>query len=193
MINTDIDIDVANRDLVLSKLNYVNAAMERDGTLTKHNSGVYFQDIPRNPYDNVSTIHYDEAEKLGYTKIDLLNNSLYTNVKSEAHLLELMNKEPMWELLQYQEIVEQLHHLNKYHRLLTKLKPDSVDKIAMILAIIRPAKAHLQRCTWEQIENEVWVKDEDSDGYQFKKSHAYSYALSIVVQLNLIVESHSSD
>jgi hypothetical protein len=191
MINTDIDIDVANRDDIISSLKCIHAAMSKEGQLVRHNSGVYFQNIPRDPFTNTTTIHYEEAEQLGYAKIDILNNSLYAGVRDEEHLVELVSKEPMWELLQYEEIVEQLHHVNRYYNLLLKLKPDSIDKLAMILAIIRPAKAYLQRYSWEGIEKEVWEKGDD--GYQFKKSHAYSYALSIMVQMNLIVESHSSD
>jgi DNA polymerase III alpha subunit len=71
---------------------------------------------------------------------------------------------------------------------LKRLKPQSVEQIAMILAIIRPAKSYLKNSSWAEIEKNVWEKDEDGQ-YQFKKSHAISYALSIVVQLNLLVET----
>jgi hypothetical protein len=56
----------------------------------------------------------------------------------------------------------------------------------MILAMIRPGKRHLVGHTWEVVEKEVWEKTED---YFFKRSHALSYAVSIVVQLNKIIES----
>lgn len=188
MINTDIDIDVFDRDAILKTLPCVPASMHKHGELIKHNSGVYFQDIPFNPYTGISTIDYETAEELGYVKIDLLNNKMYGGVKDEFHLVDLINRPVMWELLQHEEVVEKLYHVNKYAHLMRRLKPDSIDKIAMILAIIRPAKAHLQNKSWEYIEKNVWVK-ESEDNYQFKKSHAYSYALALIVQLNLLVES----
>ena len=37
----------------------------------------------------------------------------------------------------------------------------------------------------DQIEQEIWLPTEE---YYFKKAHAIAYAVSIVVQLNLLVE-----
>lgn len=188
MINTDIDIDVYDRDAILATMPCTIASMYKHNELTKHNSGIYFQDIPKNPFNNIATIDYEEAEELGYMKIDLLNNRMYAGIRDEIHLVELINKPVMWDLFQHEEIIEKLYHVNKYHYLMNRLKPDSIDKIAMILAIIRPAKSHLQNKSWEHIEQEVWIKDSE-DGYQFKKSHAYSYALALIVQLNLLIEN----
>lgn len=188
MINTDIDIDVYDRDAILATMPCTLASMYKHNELTKHNSGIYFQDIPTNPYNGTSTIDYETAEDLGYMKIDLLNNKMYAGVKSEQHLEELIKRPVIWELFQHEEVVEKLYHVNKYVYLLKRLKPDSIDQIAMILAIIRPAKSHLQNKSWDVIEQNVWVKDAE-DGYQFKKSHAYSYALALIVQLNLLIES----
>lgn len=188
MINTDIDIDVFDRDSILKSLKCIPASMVKHGETIRHNSGVYFQDIPHDPFTGISTIEYEEAEHLGYVKIDLLNNKMYGGVRDELHLVELINKPVMWELFQHEEVVEKLYHINKYSHLMRRLKPDSIDKVAMILAIIRPAKAHLQNKSWEYIEKHVWEKESD-DSYQFKKSHAYSYALALVVQLNLLVDN----
>jgi len=60
----------------------------------------------------------------------------------------------------------------------------------MILAMIRPGKRHLVGKSWKDIEKVVWSKTTD-DTYFFKKSHAIAYALTIIVQLNLICESSS--
>jgi hypothetical protein len=35
--------------------------------------------------------------------------------------------------------------------------------------------------------NEVWTKPED-DAYYFKKAHAVSYAMAVVVHMNLLCE-----
>jgi hypothetical protein len=67
------------------------------------------------------------------------------------------------------------------------LKPNSVEKLAATLAIIRPAKRHLANKDWQTIMNEVWTKP-TGDEYYFKKAHAVAYAHAIVVHMNLICE-----
>ena len=68
------------------------------------------------------------------------------------------------------------------------MKPQSIEELAEVLAVIRPAKRHLLNESKETISNEeVWKKPED-DSYFFKKAHAIAYAVSIVVQLNLFCE-----
>ena len=85
---TDIDIDLKNRDDVLTKLKHIPASIITN-TVKKHNTGVYFHDIPYDPTTNLSTINYKEAEELGYFKLDLLNVNIYEHVKNEAHLNRL--------------------------------------------------------------------------------------------------------
>ena len=70
------------------------------------------------------------------------------------------------------------------------MKPTSVEQLAAVLAVIRPAKRHLIGKDWNTVMNEVWIKP-DSDEYFFKKSHAHAYAVAIVVQMNLICEQIS--
>jgi len=186
-VNTDVDIDVFDRDILLKNMRYVIARIEKDGEFTKHNTGVYFQPIPHDPLTNIATIDHKEANDLGYFKIDFLNNSVYKGIRDEAHLQELVDIEPQWDLLVHKEIVEKLVHVHNYSDLVARLMPNSIQQLAMILAIIRPAKAHLRNSTWDEIEQAVWEKPADGS-YFFKKSHAHAFALSIVVQLNLMVE-----
>jgi hypothetical protein len=68
-----------------------------------------------------------------------------------------------------------------------------VEDLAMILAIIRPSKAHLQQSGWDAIRKEVWVKHAGDESYQFKRGHGIAYALAIVVNLNLLIEKMSKD
>lgn len=193
-ISTDVDIDVFNRDKILEGLGAINARIDRpDGKVEKHLTGVYFQNIPRDPFENLSLVDHKEAGNYGFFKIDFLNVNLYEGVRNESHLLELLDKEPEWELFEYREVTDNLFHLNGYSYLLQKFKPKSVEDLAMILAIIRPAKAHLQQATWPKIRQEVWVKNSDDESYQFKRGHAISYALAIIVHLNLTVEKLSKD
>ena len=180
----DIDIDFANRDVVLSKIQHRVAKLD---TGKKHNTGVYVTECPHNPVDNLATIDYKTAEDRGYFKLDFLNVSIYNDVKDEEHLTALMKKEPLWELLQHQEFVDQLFHLNGHTEILKKTCPTSVEKLAAVLAMIRPAKRHLIGKSWTEIMKEVWKKPENGE-YYFKKAHAVSYAMAVVVHMNLLCE-----
>lgn len=180
----DIDIDFADRDIVLSMIQHRVARLD---TGKKHNTGIYVTEVPHNPIDNTSTIDYKSAEDRGYFKLDFLNVSIYKSIKSEVHLLELMEREPIWELFTHQEFVDQLFHLNGHVDILKKTCPTSVEQLACVLAMIRPAKRHLIGKTWPEILKEVWTKPEN-DEYYFKKAHAISYAMAVVVHANLLCE-----
>ena len=186
-VETDIDIDVVDRDSVLTHFCHINASIKKGKEYTKHNSGVYLQPIPYDPVSKLSSIEYKEAEERGYFKLDFLNNSLYEGVKNEKHLDELIAKEPLWDLLQHEDVVKNLVHVHNHLNVLKVMKPKSVEELAEVLAVIRPAKRHLLNESKEKISSEVWVKPDDGS-YYFKKAHAIAYALSIVVQLNLFCE-----
>ena len=98
-----------------------------------------------------------------------------------------MNKEPIWELLETKDFCDLVFHVSGHHELIKKLKPKNIPQLAAVLAIIRPAKRHLQDSNWNTIMNDVWVKPEE--GYFFKKAHAVSYAVAVVVHMNLICEN----
>jgi hypothetical protein len=187
-IDFDVDIDMANRDNFLKLVDVIPASIEKDSMFTKHNTGVYFQNIPKFPLEGYSTIDHKQAEQDGWFKLDVLNNNVYTDIIDETHLNKLLETEPMWELLEHKEVVEQLFHINNHYDLILQHKPKTVEQLAMILAIIRPGKRHLAGKTWTEIEADVWNKP-SNDEYFFKKSHAIAYALTIIVQLNLICES----
>ena len=188
-IDFDVDIDMANREDFLRLVNHIPAGIKADdGTYSKHNTGVYFQTIPTFPLEGFSSIDYETAEEDGWFKVDILNNGIYKDVKDEAHLTQLMEVDPLWELLEHEEFVEKLFHISNYSNILAQYKPTSVEQLAMILAIIRPGKKHLIGKSWEDIAKQVWVKPTDGS-YYFKHSHAIAYAVAIVVQMNLICES----
>ena len=180
----DIDIDFPNRDVILEKIPYRTAVLENG---KKHNTGVYVTEIPHNPVDNLATIDYKTAEERGFFKLDFLNVSIYKDITDEQHLQHLMNKEPIWELLQHDEFVDQLFHLNGHGDVLRKTCPTSVEQLAAVLAMIRPAKKHLINESWTTIMNEVWTKPGNGE-YYFKKSHAVSYAIAVIVHMNLLCE-----
>lgn len=184
----DIDIDFADRDVVLSKIQHHIARLDSG---KKHNTGVYVTPIPYNPVDNIATIDHKTAEERGYFKLDFLNVSIYKDVQDENHLNKLMNKEPLWELLEHQEFVDQVFHLSGHSNICKQMKPRTVEQLAAVLAVIRPAKRHLIGQNWDTVLNEVWTKPENGE-YYFKKAHAISYAMAVVVHMNLLVEGFSS-
>jgi len=180
----DIDIDFADREEVLSLLQHRDARLENG---KKHNTGVYVTEIPHNPVSLLSTIDYKTAEDRGYFKLDFLNVSIYKDVRNEKHLQKLMKESPQWELLEHDEFTDMLFHVNGHGDILRILKPKSIEQLAAVLAVIRPAKRHLVNETWETILKEVWTKPEDGE-YYFKKAHAMSYAMAVVVHMNLLIE-----
>ena len=180
----DIDIDFADRDVVLNKIQHRVAKLDSG---KKHNTGVYATEVPHNPVDNISTIEHKTAEERGYFKLDFLNVSIYKDVESEKHLTKLMEKEPLWQLLEHKDFVDKVFHLSGHDSLLQQLKPTSVQQLAATLAIIRPAKRYLANESWEKIMEEVWIKPTNGD-YFFKKAHAFAYAMSVIVHMNLICE-----
>jgi len=187
----DVDIDFADREQVLKLLPHV-PAMQRlpNGNTQKHKTGVYFHPVPSNPFTGWCDIDYQQAEELGFFKVDLLNVSLYQGVKSKQHLDQLANQEPLWDLLQQEDFSNLLFHLNGHGDVLKKTCPTSVEQLAAVLAMIRPAKRYLIGKSWTMILKEVWTKPSNGD-YYFKKAHAVAYAVAIVAQMNLICEQIS--
>lgn len=186
----DIDIDFVNRDEALKLFRHVRASRVDGGQLTKHNTGVYFHEVPLNAENNLSAIPYDLAEEKGFFKIDFLNVNLYNGVKNEEHLTQLMNQEPLWDLLEDDNFSDLLFHVNGHGPILRQMKPKSIEQLAAVLAMIRPAKRYLIGKSWNEVMQEVWKKP-DNEEYFFKKSHATAYAVAVVVQMNLICESIS--
>jgi hypothetical protein len=192
-VSTDIDIDFASRDVALATLAHVPASRIERGVFTKHQTGVYFQDVPVDPVTGYCSILYEDAGDLGYFKIDYLNNSIYDDVRDPEHLDELVAREPEWELLEDREIVSGLAHVREHFGTLQSIKPRSIDDLAVVLALIRPAKRHLLGKSRQEIDAEIWKPEPGGDEYWFKRAHAVAFSLSIIVQLNLMVEQVMAD
>lgn len=180
----DVDIDFADRTQLLKYVRGTTARLENGN---KHNTGVYFTDIPR-AHDGIATVDHKSAEQLGYFKLDLLNVGVYEQVKNETHLNELM-QEPIWDLLQERSFFEELIHVGKHYDTMKKMPEpiNSIPRMAMFLAVIRPAKRHLIGKTWSEVGETIWLKA-GQDSYSFKKSHSVAYAHLVVVHMNIICE-----
>ena len=187
-IDSDIDIDFGSRNKLLELIKHTSAAMRNVNPIRKHATGVYVTPIPYDPINDIASIDYILAEKRGYFKLDLLNVHVYENIRDEQHLIELM-REPDWSKLKDKTFVEKLIHLNnQYYNLVKMPEPiDSIPRLAMFLAVIRPGKKHLIGKTWKEIAKTVWQKD--STGYTFKAAHGIAYSQLVVVHANLLRES----
>ena len=190
-LDADIDIDFGNRDRLLELIKHTRAAMRNVNPIRNHATGVYITDVPYDPVNDIASIDYTEAEKRGYFKLDLLNVHVYGHVRDEKHLIELM-REPNWIKLQDPFFVEKLIHIGNHYQTLTKMPEpvNSVTRLAMFLAVIRPGKKHLVGLPWKEVAKTVW--DKGTDGYSFKKSHSLAYAHLVVVHMNILEELNHS-
>lgn len=188
IIKSDIDIDFGDRSSILKLIEHIPASIRKNNTVKKHPTGVYVTNIPYDPYNDCAGIDYELAEERGYFKLDLLNVTLYNKVRDEKHLIELM-RDPDWSRLKEKSFVEQLIHIsNQYDTLCRMPEPiNSIPRLAMFLAVIRPAKRHLIGKTYKEIAQTVW--DKEKDGYSFKKSHGIAYGHLVAVHMNILCEN----
>jgi len=186
-IDSDVDIDLADRNTLLQHIKHIPSAMLKVNPIRKHATGVHITEIPYDPVNDMAAIDYSEAEKRGYFKLDLLNVHVYKHVRDEKHLIELM-RDPDWKKLNDPFFVEKLIHIGNHYPSLTKMPEpvNSIPRLAMFLALIRPGKKHLIGLPWVEVAKTIW--DRGTDGYQFKKAHAVGYAWLVAVHMNLLVE-----
>lgn len=184
----DIDLDLKTNFDPLEIFDAVRASMVKNNDLVKHNVGVYFQSIPVDSMTGLAAIPYEQAEEVGYFKVDFLHLSLLDVFESKTEIRELLRHEPDWSLLMRPDIVPKLFQIHKQYDLVSKLAPKSVVELADCIALMRPAKVHLVDAYLKEkelIREELYRKPDDGK-YYFKKGHAISYALNIVLQLHLI-------
>jgi len=185
-MSADIDLDLADRDQLLKLIQATPAMQLHQGQVRRHNSGVYITDIPYDPVNACAAIDYEQAEQLGYFKIDLLNMSVYQLIKTPEHYKQMLDREPDWSRLWTDsEWAKQLVHVGNYTALLETMRPDSIPRMAAFISIIRPGKAHLQNRPWAEVFESVWDGD-DSKGFVFKHAHAIGYAALVSLHMNLL-------
>lgn len=192
-MSADIDIDVPDRDAVLALIPHIPAMQMVNGIPRRHNSGIYVTGIPQDSVTGLSSIDYETADRRGYFKIDLLNMSVYQLVRDQTHYDQLLSRTPPWARLWTDpQWASQVVHIGNYHGLLSTMRPDSIPRMAAFISVIRPGKAHLQNCSWEEIFASVWDGD-TSRGYTFKKSHAVGYATLVALHMNLLDSADQHD
>lgn len=187
---TDIDIDMPSMFNAASFFgSYVTkASMIKDEKLQSHPCGVYFQEIPKDPLTHISAIPYEAAEQLGYFKVDFLHLNVYNHFESKDEIKALLKTEPDWNLLNSPSIVSRLFQLSKHYDIIKKIQPRSIMEIADTLALIRPGKAYVLNLYLKDKEKgrkELYKLDQNGN-YSFKKAHAISYAMVVILQLHLL-------
>jgi len=187
----DIDIDLPTTfDPIDTIPGTTRASRVDDGRLLKHNAGAYLQNIPIDPITQLAAIPYDKAEEFGYIKIDFLHLAVLDDFTSKQQIRTLINTPPDWSMLTDPDIVPQLFQVHSHFDLLSQLKPQSVQELADCIALIRPSKRALipkfistHKDRREVLRKVLYTKPLDGRQY-FKKGHAISYALTIILQLH---------
>ena len=101
----------------------------------KHNTGVYFTEVPMIPATNMATIDYETVQDRNYFKIDCLNVSIHKDIKDDDHPKTTNEQAIMWELLEAKDFSDKVFHLNGHSEILKKLKPKkSIEQLAAVLA-----------------------------------------------------------
>jgi len=111
---------------------------------------------------------------------------VYEQVRDEMHLVELM-AEPDWTKLNDRAFMERLIHIGNHYDTMKKMPEpvDSIPRLMMFMAVIRPAKRHLIGQPWKVVADTIWNKPTDGS-YAFKKAHAAAYSNLVVVHMNLL-------
>lgn len=187
----DIDIDFRtnfNPQDVFDKV--VPASTVTNKELKKHPCGYYFQTMPVDPVTDLAAIPYEEAEVLGFFKIDLLHLGALDAFESKQQMRDLIRQQPDWTLLLHARNVEKLFQIQKHAKLVSIVKPQSIQELADVVALIRPNKGHLLNeyaANKEKVRPFLYRQDNE-DKSSFKRSHAIAYATMIVLQLHLIAQ-----
>jgi len=61
---TDIDIDFKDRNNILNKLHHIPASIIKDNNVARHNTGIYFHEIPVDPFTGNATLDYKKDPEL---------------------------------------------------------------------------------------------------------------------------------
>jgi hypothetical protein len=194
----DVDLDLADRDKALALFPTFRLASQFDHkqeTLVPHNTGLYAQNIPVDPLNQLSVFPYELAEDFQYYKIDFITNKVYALIENEAELEELVVAPVNWKWFTDNRFFTskdqdlQLTHLHDYYNICKQYPPKSVEDVAILIAMIRPRKKYLIGETWEDIKEKIWEKLPNETGYFFKKSHAFAFGLLVIVHAHLIARN----
>lgn len=183
MKSFDVDIDIKP---TIDRTKYGTRAMVYNETTQKispHAAGIYLHDVPVDPVTNLCAFDYKHGNQQGHPKVDLLNNTAYELFESKQDIIDTMEVSVDWDLFLDEEIVSKLPHIGNHFDLVRRISPMSVLDLADVLALIRPGKSHLVSDYIKNKDKTRKVLYRRSTEAYFKKSHAISYAMMIVLVL----------
>lgn len=187
----DIDIDFPTTfDPKKIFPDIIRASMIKKMELVAHPCGVYFQSIPidisGSHAEKISAIPYKDASEHGAMKIDFLHLSILNQYSSKSEIRDVMEAEVDWTKFEQKEVVEQLFQIHNNFDIVSRIKPTSIIELADCIAIIRPGKRELLSSYLKDRDKtrpQLYRQDRDSKS-AFRKSHALSYAYTILLQLH---------
>lgn len=186
----DVDIDVQSttvRENYGTKAMIYNKETER---VLPHQSGVYLESVPVDTLTGWAAFDYEYGDEHGFLKVDILTNRSYDMFRSKAEVVTALNQEPEWNKLLDESFVKKLPHIANHFDLVKKVKPQSIEELADVLALMRPSKIHM---TDQYLKNRTSTRRRlylrPADGIFFKKSHAIAYAAMITVVMNKLTNS----
>lgn len=186
----DVDIDVPpNFD---REAFGVRAMIYREDNekILPHPSGVYLEPVPVDPLTGCCAFDYKYGDEKGFMKVDLLVNTSYANFESKQEVLDGLHADIDWDLLLDEKIVSRLPHIANHFDTVKLCKPRSIEELADILALIRPAKIKMlddYLVDKKRVRRNLYKRPKGDKVY-FKKSHAISYAAMIVCLLHRMTE-----
>ena len=81
----DIDIDLLDRDKALGIIRHVPASIYKESKITKHNTGIYAQDIPIDPVTKFASLDLDKDDPVNC----LSNININENTGFDKHAVPI--------------------------------------------------------------------------------------------------------
>lgn len=187
----DIDLEISKSGKkslseLMSDCLPASVLRERDGTLVQHGKGYYRFDGSVAAVGGLCAVPYAEAEELGMFKMDLTTQGVCDFVGSSERLRDMLayieDGRFDWDCLlnpeRYDGSKRKIYQLSNHMELMMEIRPDSIERLAMACALVRPNKGQLREAAMagERIGEEIWIVEGGSD---LKKPHALSLAMMI--------------
>lgn len=191
-MDIDIDFPTTFQATTIDPI-IVKASQCQNNMLKSHPCGIYMQNIPVDRVTNLAAIPYKSAAELGFFKVDCLHLSVLDGIPTKQDVRRLAFTDPDWSLFERPDVVARLFQIHRHSELIATLKPRSVMELADCIALIRPGVQHLvdeyvDACAERRARMRSIIYTKASSGYGYKKPHAISYALTIILQLNNMCE-----
>lgn len=182
----DVDIDIQSGTDISqfgTRAMIYNPETEK---IQPHPVGVYLEPVPVDSLSGLCSFDYRYGNEHGFMKVDLITNSAYDRFRSKKDIIRCLH-DPNWDDLLDDELLNKLPHIKNHADVVKLIRPQSIEELADVLALIRPAKRKFitrYRSDQKRVQRQLYLRPDD--GIYFKKSHAISYALMIVAVINKI-------